>query len=155
VKILVDADSCPRDARTVILRAVRRTGVKAYFAANHPIPDIDGAQMLLCPAGEGAADDKLASIAAEGDLAVTRDIPLAGRLLAAGAEVLDDRGRIFTRDNIQEFLSLRNFNLELVSSGADYDRNPNYGKGDVKKFAASFDKVLTRLLARGTGSVSV
>jgi uncharacterized protein YaiI (UPF0178 family) len=154
VKILVDADSCPRDARALVLRAARRTGVKAYFAANRPIPGLEGGEMLLCPAGEGAADDRLAALAARGDLAVTRDIPLAKRILEAGAEVLDDRGRIFTRGSIGEFLSLRNFTLDLVSNGAVYERSPQYGRGELKKFAASFDKLLTRLLARDRGSES-
>jgi uncharacterized protein YaiI (UPF0178 family) len=119
MKILVDADSCPPAARELVLRAAARTGIRAVFAANRPIPGIDGeyAAMAICSAGEGAADDQLAALAQPGDLALTRDIPLAARLLEAGAEVLDDRGRIFTAENIREKLSMRNFTVGLAENG--------------------------------------
>jgi uncharacterized protein YaiI (UPF0178 family) len=147
MKILVDADSCPAPARELILRAAERTETYALFAANHSIPGITGsyAQMLVCPAGEGAADNRLAELAQNGDLAVTRDIPLAERLLKAGASVLDDRGRIFTPENIREKLSLRNFTVGLAENGYEFERSTAYGKKELKAFAGSFDKLLTKL----------
>ena len=148
MKILVDADSCPAPARSLVLRAAVRTKTKAFFAANRNIPGIenDYAEMVICPEGEGAADDRLVSLAKSGDLALTRDIPLAARLLEAGAAVLDDRGRIYTKENIRERLSLRNFTVGLAESGYEYERNAVYGKRELKTFADSFDKLLTRLL---------
>ncbi|MDR2313954.1 MAG: DUF188 domain-containing protein [Spirochaetaceae bacterium] len=150
MKILVDADSCPVPARELILRAAARTETTAVFAANRPIPGVGGpwARMLTCPPGEGAADDRLVEIAESGDLAVTRDISLALRLLEAGAEVLDDRGRVFTPGAIREFLSLRNFTLGLVENGYDFERSPGYGKKELKTFAGSFDGLLTKLRRR-------
>jgi uncharacterized protein YaiI (UPF0178 family) len=119
----------------------------AVFAANRNIPGIEGeyAQMLVCPAGEGAADDRLVQLARNGDLAVTRDIPLAQRLLEAGASVVDDRGRIFTPENIREKLSLRNFTVGLAENGYEFERSDGYGKRELKAFANSFDKLLTKL----------
>jgi uncharacterized protein YaiI (UPF0178 family) len=146
MKILVDADSCPAAARELVVRAARRTGTFAVFAANRVIPGIEEpyAQMLVCPAGEGSADDCLAGMAQEGDLAVTRDIPLAERLLEAGAAVLDDRGRLYTKDNIREKLSLRDFTVNLAENGYDFERSATYGKRELKMFADSFDKLLTK-----------
>jgi uncharacterized protein YaiI (UPF0178 family) len=148
VKILVDADSCPAAARDLVLRAAARTGTPALFAANRTIPGIAGefAQMLVCPPGADSADDRLAELARRGDLALTRDIPLAARLLEAGAAVLDDRGRIYTEENIRERLSLRDFTLSLVENGCDFERAPGYGKKELKAFADSFDKILGKLL---------
>jgi len=147
MKILVDADSCPAAARQLILRAALRTRTRAVFAANRIIPDIGGAyaEMLVCPAGEGAADDRLTDLAQTGDLAVTRDIPLAVRLLEAGAAVLDDRGRIYTAENIREKLSLRDFTVSLAENGYEFDRSAGYGKRELKSFADSFDRLLSKL----------
>jgi len=147
MKILVDADSCPAAARQLILRAALRTRTRAVFAANRIIPDIGGeyAEMLVCPAGEGVADDRLAALAQAGDLAVTRDIPLAARLLEAGAAVLDDRGRIYTAENIREKLSLRDFTVGLAENGYEFERSAGYGKRELKAFADSFDKLLSKL----------
>jgi uncharacterized protein YaiI (UPF0178 family) len=148
VKILVDADSCPRLAREAVLRAAERTGVPALFAANRPIPGITGkaAVMELCPPGAGSADDRIAALARPGDLALTRDIPLAGRLVAAGVTVLDDRGRVYTPENIRERLSLRDFMVGLAERGLAPERSANYGKRELKAFAGSFDRLLTRLM---------
>jgi len=153
MKILVDADSCPAAARELVLRAAVRTGTQAIFAANHTIPGITGefAEMLLCPAEEGAADDRLTALAQPGDLAVTRDIPLASRLLEKGAAVLDDRGRIYTAENIREKLSIRNFAVSLAENGYAIERNAAYGKRELKTFAGSFDKLLGKLKRQEAG----
>jgi uncharacterized protein YaiI (UPF0178 family) len=145
MKILVDADSCPAAARNLVLRAAARTGTQVFFAANRVIPGIKEPEMLLCPAGEGAADDLLVALAEPGDLAVPRDIPLASRLLEKGAAVLDDRGRIYTVENIREKLSLRDFTVTLAENGYAFERSASYGKRELKTFAGSFDKLLSKL----------
>jgi uncharacterized protein YaiI (UPF0178 family) len=151
VRIFVDADSCPRPARELVLRTSRRRGIPAVFAANRRIPGVSGelAAMELCPPGEGAADDRIAELARPGDLVITRDLPLAERLVAASVLVLDDRGRLLTGENIRERRSLRDFTLGLVEKGLDFERAPHYGRAELKSFADSLDKTLTRL--RGPG----
>jgi uncharacterized protein YaiI (UPF0178 family) len=147
MRIYVDADSCPRQARELVLRSSIRTKVPAVFAANRPIPGISGDNitMEICPPGEGSADNRIVELAGPGDLAVTRDIPLAERLITAGVLVLDDRGRIYTAENIRERRSLRDFMVGLAENGLGAERWPNYGKKELKAFADSFDKELTRL----------
>jgi uncharacterized protein YaiI (UPF0178 family) len=147
MKILVDADSCPAQARALILRSSARTKVPAIFAANRPIPGIEGdtVTMEICPPGEGAADDRIVELAQPGDLVITRDIPLAERLVNAHVQVLDDRGRIYTAENIRERRSLRDFMVDLAQSGLGMERSPSYGKKELKAFADSFDKEFTRL----------
>jgi uncharacterized protein YaiI (UPF0178 family) len=148
MKILVDADSCPVAVREIILRAAKRTGVKAIFAANRPIPgtEAEGVTMELCSSEPGAADDRIVELSEKGDLVITRDVPLAARLVDKESAVMDDRGRVFTRENIRAFLSLRDFQVGLAESGAEIVRIPNYGKKDLKMFADSFDRTLMSLL---------
>jgi uncharacterized protein YaiI (UPF0178 family) len=148
MKILVDADSCPRPARELILRAAARSSLTAIFAANRPIPGIadSGAVMEICPAGEGAADDRIVELARDGDLVITRDIPLASRLVDAAIPVIDDRGQAFTRENIREKLSIRDFRIGLADSGFAMDRTAVYGKRELKKFADALDRILVRLM---------
>jgi uncharacterized protein YaiI (UPF0178 family) len=148
VKILVDADSCPKPARDLILKTAVRRKLRAIFAANRPITGIGGsgyALMELCPAGEGAADDRIAALAEPGDLAVTRDIPLAARLVEASVLVIDDRGRAYTRENIRERLSLRDFRVGLAENGLGTERIASYGKKELKTFADSLDRALVKL----------
>jgi uncharacterized protein YaiI (UPF0178 family) len=158
MKILVDADSCPRPARELILRTAGRRDITAIFTANRPIPGLRGknAVMEQCPSGDGAADDRIVDLARAGDLVITRDIPLAERLVEKGVYVLDDRGRVYTGENIRERLSLRNFMVNLADSGLDLERSPGYGRKELKAMADSLDRLLAKLSpSPGTGPGSV
>ena len=146
------------DARlTGAARFSGRLGIKTVFVANRPIPiqPLDGpvmdtALMELCPAGEGAADDRIVELARPGDLALTRDLPLAERLVEAGVTVLDDRGRVSTKENIRERRSLRDFTVGLAENGLEYERTASYGKKELNAFANSLDRELTRLTRTGS-----
>ncbi|MDR0301287.1 MAG: DUF188 domain-containing protein [Treponema sp.] len=144
MKIFVDADSCPKQARDLVLRRTAGLCIQAVFAANRQIPDAAGAQMEICPAGVNAADDRIVELAESGDIAITRDVPLAKRLVEKDITVLDDRGRVFTKNNINELLSLRNFTVGLAENGLEIERTANYGKKELKNFADSLDRILTK-----------
>ena len=146
MRILIDADSFPREAREMALRFSGRLGIQAVFAANRPIPGLPAsAVMELCPPGEGAADDRIVALAQSGDLVLTRDLPLAERLVEAGVSVLDDRGRVFTKENIRELRSIRDFVVNLSDNGLGMERIAAYGKKELADFANSLDRELTRL----------
>ncbi|MCL2213979.1 MAG: DUF188 domain-containing protein [Treponema sp.] len=154
MKIIIDADSCPRPARDLVLRRACKLSIRIIFAANRLIPSeyaINGqivhAEMVICPAIDNSADDKIVELAQPGDLVITRDVPLAKRLIEKDVFVIDDRGRIFTQDNINEMLSLRNFKVGLAENGLEIERIAGYGKKELKLFADSFDRVLTRCRA--------
>jgi uncharacterized protein YaiI (UPF0178 family) len=153
MKILVDADSCPKPARELVLKTAERRKITAIFAANRPIPGITGdwAVMELCPPGHNAADDRIVELARTGDLVLTRDIPLAARLVEAAVLVMDDRGRVYTGENIRERLSLRNFAVGLADNGLGIERISSYGKRDLKALADSVDRALTKLLRGQAG----
>jgi uncharacterized protein YaiI (UPF0178 family) len=150
LKILVDADSCPRDARELILRTSKRRGIQTIFAANCPIPGLSGENIVMeiCPATENSADNRIVELAEPGDIAISRDITLAKRLLEKEITVIDDRGRVFTRNSINELLSLRDFVVGLAENGLDIERTPGYGKKELKTFADSLDRQLTKLAKR-------
>jgi uncharacterized protein YaiI (UPF0178 family) len=145
MRILVDADSCPAAARRVILKAAEKRRIQAIFAANRVIPGVEGdfAVMALCSEKIDAADDYIEAIAEQGDMAITRDVPLANRLVGKGISVIDDRGHIFTQENIRAQLSIRNFQVGLALNGARIIRTEIYGKKELKMFADSFDRLLT------------
>jgi uncharacterized protein YaiI (UPF0178 family) len=148
VKILVDADSCPVLVRETVRRASSRTGIRAVFAANRQIPGIDGGTtaMELCPPGEDSADNRIIALAEGGDLAITRDIALAARLVEAAITVIDDRGRVFDRENIRECLSLKDFMAGIAEYGLGSGRGGSYGQKELKTFANTFDRILSRLI---------
>ncbi|MDR1618793.1 MAG: DUF188 domain-containing protein, partial [Treponema sp.] len=100
--------------------------------------------MELCPPGKDSADNRILSLAEKGDLAITRDIPLASRLVEASVTVMDDRGCVYTGENIRERLSLRDFMVGLAENGLGTERAANYGKRELKAMADSLDRLLAR-----------
>jgi uncharacterized protein YaiI (UPF0178 family) len=65
-------------------------------------------------------------------------------MVEAGIAIINDRGREYTRENIREMLSLRNFTVGLAENGLGVERIPAYGKKELKAFADALDRVLTR-----------
>jgi hypothetical protein len=146
MQILVDADSCPKEARNMILRFSARLGIKIVFAANRPIPGLpETALMEICPPGEGEADKRIAASAQPGDLVITRDLPLAEQLVDSGIRVMDDRGRVFTKENIRQLRSIRDFIVDLAENGLGAERTSSYGRKELNSLANSLDKELSRL----------
>jgi uncharacterized protein YaiI (UPF0178 family) len=144
MKILVDADSCPKPARELVLKRAVKLNMKLIFAANRAVPVYGGAVMEICPKSENAADDRIVQLSQPGDLVVTRDIPLAKRLVERNVLVLEDRGRVINRNNVNELLSLRNFAVGLADNGLDIERSSGYGKRELKTFADNLERILSR-----------
>jgi uncharacterized protein YaiI (UPF0178 family) len=144
VKILVDADSCPVMARELVQRRAGKLRLRVLFVANREIPHSAGVEMIICPNGDNTADDRIAELAESGDLAITRDVPLAKRLVDKSISVINDRGRVFTKENINELLSIRNFMTGLADNGLETERTANYGKKELKVFADALDKEIRK-----------
>jgi uncharacterized protein len=144
VIIWVDSDSCPRQIRKIILKASMRVELDTIFVANTQIPDVENewSSQILVPSGEGEADKYIFENSESGDMAITRDIPLASDLVKNGLLVLDDRGNVFTVDNIGERLSIRNAMTELRSYGVMSKSAGAMSNKDVQLFANSFDREL-------------
>ena len=146
----MDSDSCPRQIRDIILRASSRVRADSVFVANVNIPGVesDWSHMQVVPSGEGEADKYIYENAEKGDIAVTRDIPLAADLVNRGLLVLDDRGSVFTADNVRERLSIRNAMTELRSYGVMSKSAGALTLRDIQQFANAFDKELRIWLNR-------
>lgn len=144
MRIWVDSDSCPVKIREIIVRAANRVGIEAVFVANREIPGVESGNTTLVTVekGEGAADAFIVENAEEGDLAVTRDIPLAADLVGKGILVLDDRGSVMDSGNIGERLSVRNAMTELRSYGIVPETTKPMTTRDIQQFANAFDRQL-------------
>ena len=153
VTVWVDGDSCPRRLRDIVLGAAGREGVRVVVAADRPI-SVGGrsnVEFVQVPGGSGEVDEYLGRNAGPGDLAVTRDIGLAALLTRRKAVVIDDRGRVYTAENIQERLSVRRFMGGLRDQGVDTSTAGAPSPREVKAFADSLDRELTAALNRRRG----
>jgi uncharacterized protein YaiI (UPF0178 family) len=153
MRIWVDADACPGPVRDVLLKASQRLKVPLVFVANKALslPRSELVSTVQVGAGLDVADRHIAQGAQAGDLAVTQDIPLAALLVPKGVVVLDPRGELFTEENVQERLSVRNFMQELREGGIQTGGPAGFSAQDKQHFAAALDRALTQLVRAGGG----
>jgi uncharacterized protein YaiI (UPF0178 family) len=149
--IYVDADACPY--KDLIYRAAARHRLGVTVVANGGLHVPPGVTLIRVGSEPDAADDWIADRASQGDLVLTADIPLAARVLAAGARCLDFRGGEFTSDHIGDALASRELLRQLRDLG-----DPAALRGpaaltprDRSRFASTLDAAVSRL-AREQGS---
>ena len=151
MRIWIDADASPRDAKDVVFRASQRTGVPVSLVANKPMFIPSGAlvSLIVVAGGPDVADDHIAANAQAGDIVITADIPLAARLVPLAVAVIDPRGVVFDDDNIGERLSVRDFMSEVRDAGVATGGPRPYGPRDKQRFASALDAALQRARAAG------
>lgn len=144
MKIWVDADACPKIIKDILFRAAIRTKTALILVSNHALPAPPSAFItkMQVHAGYDVADNKIIENIDINDLVITADIPLAAAVVDKGAIALNPRGELYTPENIQERLSLRNFNTDLRSSGIRTGGPASLSKKEIQCFANQLDKIL-------------
>jgi len=146
MQIWVDADACPNVIKEILFRAAERLEITLILVANQPVrtPPSRFIRSIQVAAGFDVADNEIIRQAEAGDLVITADIPLASGVIEKGAYALNPRGELYTRENIRERLTLRNFMDELRGSGVNTGGPPALDKGDRQAFANQLDRFLAR-----------
>ncbi|TFG64711.1 MAG: DUF188 domain-containing protein [Spirochaetales bacterium] len=155
MKILVDGDSCPRRIRDIIVRTAQKQKLETVFVANRPLDLPESPDIRLIPVSteKGAADIYICANAGHEDLVITRDIPLARKLLEQEVTVINDRGTVFSMENIKERLSERNYMYELRTAGLVPRSKAGFGDRETRAFAAAFQKSLHSLISLRNGGI--
>jgi len=140
--IFVDGDACP--VKDEVYRVAKRYEIKVYVVANASIfvPTSPLIEMITVKGGFDSADDWIVEHAAAGDIAVTSDIPLAGRLLEKGVRVLGPKGNVFSEDTIGEALATRALMDMLRQSGVMGGGPAPFAKEDRSRFLGKLDQLI-------------
>ncbi|MBN9288896.1 MAG: hypothetical protein BGO43_07850 [Gammaproteobacteria bacterium 39-13] len=146
MNILVDADACPNLIKQIIFRAAMRLHITTTLFANHSltIPKTPLIKFVQVPGGFDVVDKKIVELLHPGDLVITADIPLANEVIAKSAHALNPRGELYTTENIQQRLTMRNFMDNLRSTGQITGGPPPLNQRDLQSFANALDSFLAR-----------
>jgi len=149
MQIWVDADACPVVVKEMLYRAATKRKVLTVFVANQPLrtPKSPFLKTVRVGSGFDVADDYITEQVSEGDLVVTADIPLASDVIAKHAYALNPRGSMYTKDNIGQRLSIRNFLEDVRSSGIQTGGPPAISGADKQAFGNALDRFLTQSLS--------
>jgi uncharacterized protein YaiI (UPF0178 family) len=154
MKIWVDADACPGVIKDILFRAAQRARVHMTLVANQSmrIPPSPYIRFIQVASGFDVADKHIVELLEPNDLVITADIPLAAAAIDKGAHALNPRGELYTKDNISERLSMRNFMDELRGSGVATGGPEALGPRDREAFANSLDRMLRMYATSPSGA---
>jgi uncharacterized protein len=149
IAIYVDADACPVKAE--IYRVAGRHKIKVYVVANSflSVPNDPLVERVIVGSGFDAADNWIAERAGAGDIVITADIPLAGRCLKAGADVIAPSGRPFTDASIGMALAMRDLMADLRAGGDAIGGPKPFSPRDRSNFLSALDRAIVRLKRSG------
>jgi uncharacterized protein YaiI (UPF0178 family) len=145
--IYIDADACPVKDETY--RVAERHALKVYVVSNGGIrPNSNPLiETVIVSQGADAADMWIANRVGPGDICVTGDIPLAAKVLEAGAEAIRHNGDLFTTQNIGQQLGMRDLMADIRSAnplGAS-GGGRSFSKADRSRFLNSLEQVVRKV----------
>ena len=152
MKLWIDADAAPKDVKEIVYRAAKRLALETVLVANrklHLPPGNPYLTAVVVAGGPDVADAHIADSAEPGDVAVTADIPLAAILVEKRVRVIDPRGEEYTRENVGERLSVRDFMDGMRGAGMETGGARPYGAREKQAFAGALDRVLARAMREG------
>lgn len=148
LRIWIDADACPNIVKEVVYRASGRLKLPVTLVANSfiSIPVHPLVNLIQVEQGDDVADFYIVEHCEKGDLIVTADIPLAAEIVKKEAFAINPRGELYTEENIQERLSVRDFMKDLRDGGVETGGPAPLGPKDKERFTNGLNKILTQLL---------
>ena len=144
MRIFIDADACPVKDETYKVAARYRLHTLVVSNSFIQIPASPLIARQIVDAGPDVADDWIATQVAPGDIVVTNDIPLADRVLKAGAAAVAPNGRAFTADSIGSALAQRAVMEHIRSTGEITGGPKPFAGADRSRFLQALDEAVNR-----------
>jgi uncharacterized protein YaiI (UPF0178 family) len=143
VRIIIDADACPKEVLASCIRLGERFGIKIFTVANFNHL-VQSPHHIVVGDNPQEADIMIANLTQAGDIVVTQDWGLAALVIGKGAACLSPSGREYKQETID-------FMLEEREAKAKFRRGGNRTKGPKKRAAeddANFLFNLERIISQ-------
>jgi len=116
LRILVDADACPRSVLQICFKLGRKYGLEVWTIAsfNH---NIDSDHHIVVGNASQEADLKIMNLTEPGDIVITQDWGLAAMVLGKGAKCLSPTGREYNVATMDFLLEEREVKAKLRRAG--------------------------------------
>ena len=143
MKILVDADACPRSALQICMRFGQKYDIPVWTVAgfNH---DIESDHHIMVGGDFQEADLKIMNLTEMGDVVVTGDWGLAAMVLGKGARCLSLVGREYRQEKIGFLLEEREVKAKLRRGGGRTKGPKKRTSEDDRRFESCLEKILLR-----------
>ncbi len=106
----------------------------------------DGAETIIVSKGADAVDFVLVNRVQKNDIVVTQDYGLAAMVLARKGHPIDQNGRLYTEENIDQLLYARHTAQKVRMAGGRLRGPKKRSKESNVKFEESLKSLCTRLV---------
>ena len=143
MKILIDADACPRSVLQISIRLGRKYDIPVWTVAsfNH---NIESDHPIVVGDDFQEADMKIMNLTEAGDVVVTGDWGLAAMVLGKGAKCLSPMGREFDPEKMGFLLEEREVKAKFRREGGRTKGPRKRTLEDDRKFQLCLGKFLLR-----------
>jgi hypothetical protein len=143
MKILVDADACPRSALQICMRLGQRYDIPVWTVAsfNH---DVESDHHIIVGGDFQEADMKIMNLTETEDVVVTGDWGLAAMVLGKGAKCLSPMGKEFRSEKMEFLLEEREVKAKFRRGGGRTKGPKKRAVEDDQRFESCLEKILLR-----------
>ncbi len=141
MKIYIDADGCPVVRETVdIANRFKIPVIIVCDVAHHFM--IEGVEVITVMQGADAVDYAIINRLHPEDLVITQDYGLAALVLAKKGSAMNQNGKVYSNDNIDQLLFSRHLSQKLRQSGERLKGPKKRTKADTHQFIDALTKFL-------------
>ena len=146
--LFIDGDAFPNLLKPIVFRSIERLSIPTKVIANKKVNvgQSKYIEYIIVDQGADEADHHIVELCQEGDLVITADIPLADRIISKHAHAIDHRGELYSRENIKQYLAMRNLMESIRESGEMTGGPKAFGQKDSHAFANQFNTFLAKNL---------
>ena len=151
MKLIIDADACPKAVLSCCLNAGRRYGISVVTVAsfNHQIASD---HHITVGNASQEADLKIVNLTEAGDLVVTQDWGLAALILAKKAHCLSPAGSEYRPEKMDFLLEEREIKAKVRRGGGPTIGPRKRQAEDDARFAASLERLLEQMTEKETAA---
>jgi len=145
MKIIIDADSCPKNSLLYTIQSGKREGIHVVTVAsyNH---NIESDRHITVGDSSQEADIKVMNLTEAGDLVITQDWGLAAMILSKNAYALNPIGIEYLQEKIDFMLEERAIKAKYRKSGGRTKGPKKRDSDDDLGFKNRLDEIIFRML---------
>ena len=142
MKILIDADACPKTALQICVRMGHKYTIPVWTVAsfNHNI--VSDHHVIVGSASQ-EADIKIINLTDPGDIIITQDWGLASMVLGKPAYCISPTGKEYSPENIEFLMEERELKAKFRRGGGRTKGPSKRTREDDQRFTAELERIIT------------
>jgi uncharacterized protein len=147
MKILVDADACPKSALRICMELGRKYDVAVWTVSSFD-HRIESDHHVVVGTEPQEADIEVINLTEEGDVIITQDWGLAAVILGKGARCLSPFGREYHQDRMTFMLEEREIKARFRRTGGRTKGPRKRSPEDDRRFEITLGRMLSQQIGK-------